>query len=214
MRAYGVQGGDWGARIATAIGALDPEHCVAIHLNMALAEPPDEAVELSDSDKADLAALAHFRREESGYALEQSTKPQTVGAGLNDSPAALLAWMMEKFRTWSDCDGHPENAFTRDQLLTIVTTYWVTQTSASAARLYWENKNSRRRGAVRRGSHRRRALPERAAPLAPPLDRAELQRHPLGRHAPRRALRRDGAARALRRRCSELLHVVALRIGR
>jgi pimeloyl-ACP methyl ester carboxylesterase len=139
---YGVQGGDWGARIATAIGALDPEHCMAIHLNMALAEPPEAAVELSDSDKADLAALAHFRREESGYAIEQSTKPQTVGTALNDSPAALLAWMVETFRTWSDCDGRPENAFTRDQLLTIVTTYWVTQTSASAARLYWENKNS------------------------------------------------------------------------
>ncbi len=86
--------------------------------------------------------MAHFQREESGYALEQSTKPQTVGLALNDSPAALLGWMMEKFRAWSDCDGHPENAFTRDQLLTIVTMYWLTETSASAARLYWEHKNS------------------------------------------------------------------------
>jgi pimeloyl-ACP methyl ester carboxylesterase len=140
---YGVQGGDWGAQIATRICALDPEHCTAIHLNMPLGERPEEAVPLSDDDKAGLAALAHFQREESGYALEQSTKPQTVGAALNDSPAGLLAWMMEKFRTWSDCGGHPENAFTRDQLLTIVTTYWVTETSASAARLYWEHKNAK-----------------------------------------------------------------------
>jgi pimeloyl-ACP methyl ester carboxylesterase len=139
---YGVQGGDWGAQIATRIGALDPEHCAAIHLNMPLGEPPEEAVALSADDKAGLAALAHFQREESGYALEQSTKPQTIGAALNDSPAALLAWMIEKFRTWSDCDGDPENAFTRDQLLTIVTIYWVTETGASAARLYWEHMHA------------------------------------------------------------------------
>jgi pimeloyl-ACP methyl ester carboxylesterase len=83
-----------------------------------------------------------FQREESGYALEQSTKPQTVGAALNDSPAGLLAWIVEKFRSWSDCDGHPENAFTREQLLTNVTIYWVTQTITSSARLYWERTHS------------------------------------------------------------------------
>jgi epoxide hydrolase len=142
---YGAQGGDWGAQIVTRMGALDPEHCVAIHLNMPLGERPEEAVALSDDDKAGLAALAHFQREESAYALEQSTKPQTVGVALNDSPVALLGWMMEKFRAWSDCDGIPENAFTRDQLLTIVTIYWATQTSASAARLYWEHKNTEER---------------------------------------------------------------------
>jgi len=140
---YGAQGGDWGAQIATRIGALDPEHCVAIHLNMPIAQRPDEAVELSADDKAGLAALAHFQRDEAGYSLEQSTKPQTVGVALNDSPAALLGWLIEKFRAWSDCDGDPENAFTRDQLLTIVSIYWFTQTSASAARLYWEHRNSK-----------------------------------------------------------------------
>ena len=65
--------------------------------------------------------MAHFQREESGYAIEQSTKPQTLGVALNDSPAGLLAWIVEKFRAWSDCDGDPENVFTRDQLLTNVT---------------------------------------------------------------------------------------------
>jgi pimeloyl-ACP methyl ester carboxylesterase len=135
---YGAQGGDWGAQVATRIGALDPEHCAAVHVNMPLAAPPEEPVELTEGEKADLAALAEFRREESGYAQEQGTKPQTLGVALNDSPAGLLAWIVEKFRTWSDCDGHPENAFTRDQLITNVMTYWVQQAITSSTRLYWE----------------------------------------------------------------------------
>ena len=135
---YGAQGGDWGAQVATRIGALDPQHCVGIHLNMPLADRPDEPEPLSDAEQADLAVIAHFRREESGYAQEQGTKPQTLGVALNDSPAGLLAWIVEKFRTWSDCDGHPENAFTRDQMITNVMTYWVTQTITSSVRLYWE----------------------------------------------------------------------------
>ena len=135
---YGAQGGDWGAQVATRIGALDPQHCVGIHLNMPLADRPDEPEPLSDAEQADLAVIAHFRREESGYAQDQGTKPQTLGVALNDSPAGLLAWIVEKFRTWSDCDGHPENAFTRDQMITNVMTYWVTQTITSSMRLYWE----------------------------------------------------------------------------
>ena len=99
---------------------------------------PGEPVPLSEGEQADLAAMAHFRREESGYAQEQGTKPQTLGVALNDSPAGLLAWIVEKFRAWSDCDGHPENVFTRDQLITNVMTYWVTQTITSSTRLYWE----------------------------------------------------------------------------
>jgi epoxide hydrolase len=139
---YGAQGGDWGAQVVTRIAALDPEHCAALHTNMPLADPPKDAVPLSDEDKADLAAMQQFSREESGYALEQSTKPQTLGVGLNDSPAGLLAWIVAKFRAWSDCDGHPERVFTRDQLITNVMLYWVTQTIASSARLYWELQHS------------------------------------------------------------------------
>jgi pimeloyl-ACP methyl ester carboxylesterase len=138
---YAAQGGDWGAQVATRIALLDPEHCVAIHLNMPLATRPEEQVPLTDDDKADLAAMQHFQREESGYAAEQSTKPQTIGAALNDSPAGLLAWIVEKFRSWSDCDGHPEKVFTRDQLIANVMVYWVTGTSASSARLYWEHQH-------------------------------------------------------------------------
>jgi pimeloyl-ACP methyl ester carboxylesterase len=143
-RRYGAQGGDWGAQVATRIGALDAEHCAGIHLNMPLGERPKEHVELSEQEARDLAAIQAFQREEAGYALEQSTKPQTLGVGLNDSPAGLLAWIVEKFQAWSDCDGHPENAFTRDQLLTNVMVYWVTQTIASSARLYWEHQHAGR----------------------------------------------------------------------
>jgi len=123
---YVAQGGDWGAQVTTRIGGLDAEHCVAIHLNMALGAPPDGTDPLTEEEQADLAATRRFVKEESGYANEQGTKPQTIGAALNDSPAGLLAWIVEKFRTWSDCDGHPENCFTRDQMLTNVMAYWAT----------------------------------------------------------------------------------------
>src|SRR5262245_22090504 len=135
---YGVQGGDWGSQVATRIAALDPEHCAAIHLNMVVADRPDEDVPLTDADKADFGAMAAFAKDESAYSQQQSTRPQTLGAGLNDSPAGLLSWIVEKFRAWSDCDGAPENAFTRDQLITNVMLYWLTGTITSSTRLYWE----------------------------------------------------------------------------
>jgi pimeloyl-ACP methyl ester carboxylesterase len=134
----------YGAQVTTRIAGLDPGHCAAIHLNMALGRPPDTSEPLTEEEQADLASMKQFGVEESGYADEQGTKPQTIGAALNDSPAGLLAWIVEKFRTWSDCDGVPENCFTRDQLITNVMLYWVTQTSASSARLYWETKHQER----------------------------------------------------------------------
>ena len=85
--------------------------------------------------------MARFQRDESGYALVQATRPQTLGVALNDSPAGLLAWIVDKFRAWSDCGGDPESVFTRDQLLTNVMLYWVTQTITSSARLYRESRN-------------------------------------------------------------------------
>lgn len=141
---YGAQGGDWGAQVTTRIGALDAQHCAGIHLNLAMVDRPAELGPLSDQEKADLVAMATFTREEAGYAAEQGTKPQTLGAALNDSPAGLLAWIVEKFRGWSDCDGDPESVFTRDQLITNVMTYWVTQTITSSARLYWELMHTER----------------------------------------------------------------------
>ena len=109
---------------------------------MPIASPPEEPGPLTDEEQADLAAMARFQRDEAAYAQVQGTKPQTLGVALNDSPAGLLSWIVEKFRTWSDCDGDPENCFTRDQLITNVMLYWVTQTFTSSARLYWETMHS------------------------------------------------------------------------
>ena len=139
---YGAQGGDWGAQVTTRIGALDSEHCAAIHLNMPIGVRPTEAGPLTDEEQSDLADMGSFTRDEAAYANEQGTKPQTVGVGLDDSPAGLLAWIVEKFRGWSDCDGDPENCFTRDQLLTNVMLYWLTRSATSSARLYWETNRS------------------------------------------------------------------------
>lgn len=139
---YGAQGGDWGAQVTTRIASIDPAHCAAIHLNMPLGSRHAGQGDLTEEEQADVAAMARFQREEAGYASEQGTKPHTIGAALDDSPAGLLAWIVEKFRSWSDCNGDPETCFTRDRLLTNVTVYWVTGTGTSAARLYWESSRS------------------------------------------------------------------------
>ena len=137
---YGAEGGDWGAQVVTRIGALDPGHCAGIHLNLAIVSPPEKADALTAEEQEDLEDFRRFQREESAYSLVQGTKPQTLGVALNDSPAGLLAWIVEKFRVWSDCDGAPENVYTRDQLLTNVMVYWVTRTIASSVRLYRESR--------------------------------------------------------------------------
>ncbi len=140
---YGAQGGDWGAAVTTAIGRQDTAHCIGIHLNMVPAWPRRADMEnLSEAESASLAALQEHDHWGTGYSKQQSTRPQTLGYGLVDSPAGQAAWILEKFWAWTDCDGHPENVFTRDQLITNVMTYWVTQTITSSARLYWELMHS------------------------------------------------------------------------
>jgi microsomal epoxide hydrolase len=135
---YGAQGGDWGALISTQIGRLDEAHCAGVHLNMVVALPPPDAPPLSEQEKARVAELERFRANESGYQQIQGTKPQTLGYGLTDSPAGLCAWIVEKFRAWSDCGGDVESRFTKDELLANVTLYWVTGTINSSVRLYYE----------------------------------------------------------------------------
>src|SRR5262249_45408262 len=114
----------------------DPQHCIAVHLNMPLGSRPEHAEPLSDEEQAGLAAMAWFQREESGYALEQSTKPQTLGMAPNDSPPGLLAWVLRKFHT------RRRSHHARDRLLTNVMLYWATQTITSSIRLYWESRQS------------------------------------------------------------------------
>jgi pimeloyl-ACP methyl ester carboxylesterase len=137
---YGAQGGDWGAMVTTAVGQADPEHVAGIHLNMPVATPDQSTFgDLTAAETAALQRLADHREWGTGYSKEQSTRPQTLGYGLVDSPAGQCAWIVEKFWDWTDCDGHPENALTRDQMLDNVMLYWLPGTAASSARLYWES---------------------------------------------------------------------------
>lgn len=137
---YGAQGGDWGTSISTSIGQQDREHVAGIHLTPPLAAPdPATFDHLTEAERSALADLERGPEWEDGYSLEQSTRPQTVGYGLVDSPAALCAWIVEKFWSWTDCDGHPENALTRDEILDNLMLYWLPGNGASAARLYWES---------------------------------------------------------------------------
>ena len=137
---YGAQGSDWGTSISACIGQTDPDHVAGIHLTPPLA-PPDPATfdDLTDGERAALASLEHAAEWESGYSTEHATRPQTIGYALADSPVALCAWIVEKFWAWTDCDGHPENVLTRDELLDNLMLYWLPRTGASSARLYWES---------------------------------------------------------------------------
>lgn len=138
---YGAQGGDWGSMVTTTLGEWDKEHVAGVHVNMAIALPASME-DLTEQEQDALEAMGHYDRWDSGYSKQQSTRPQTLGYGLVDSPAGQAAWITEKFWAWTDCDGHPENALTRDQILDNVSLYWFTATGASSGRLYWESFNS------------------------------------------------------------------------
>lgn len=138
-----AQGGDWGASVTTALGRMAPEGLAAIHLNMPLAFPgPDDAESATEEERAAAARLEHYNSVESAYARQQATRPQTLGYGLADSPAGQAAWIFEKLYAWTDCDGDPERALTRDEMLDTITLYWLTGTGTSSARLYWESMDS------------------------------------------------------------------------
>jgi pimeloyl-ACP methyl ester carboxylesterase len=144
---YGAQGGDWGAMISARVAATDPEHCVGLHSNMLLAFPPDASgIELTEQETADLVSVAAFMKTGSAYQQIQGKNPQTLGYGLTDSPAGLAGWIVEKFLVWTDNNGSPEDAVTRDQLLTNITVYWVTKTINSSIRLYYESQRTDRFG--------------------------------------------------------------------
>ena len=137
---YYAQGGDWGAAVTTAIALQDTEHCHGIHLNMPTVRPDPETMStLTDEERDCLAAFKYYQDWDSGYSKEQSTRPQTVGYGLVDSPAGQAAWILEKFWAWTDCHGNPESVLTRDEMLDDIMLYWLPRTAASSARLYWES---------------------------------------------------------------------------
>jgi pimeloyl-ACP methyl ester carboxylesterase len=146
---YVSQGGDWGSVISDVMARQKPAGLVGIHVNMPGIVPPEIARILQAGDPApasltgdELAAFNKLNQlyiRGNGYAIEQTTRPQTLGYGLADSPAGSAAWMYEKYAAWTHTDGHPELELTKDEMLDDITLYWLTNTSTSAARLYWEN---------------------------------------------------------------------------
>ncbi len=139
---YGVQGGDFGAGVSTALAAKYPENVTGIHLNYIpgnYVPKMEENEEFTKEENEYLDLEEAWYAKEGGYSLQQNTKPLTLAYGLNDSPVGLAAWIVEKMHGWADCNGYIGNVFTKDELLSNVTLYWITETIHSSARLYNEN---------------------------------------------------------------------------
>ena len=141
---YVAQGGDWGSMITQSMGQTQTQHCAGIHINMPIVAPdPDTMSELTPQEVSALEGMSFYKDWDSGYSKQQSTRPQTLGYGLADSPVGQMAWIVEKFYAWTDCerDGkkHPENILSKDELLDNVMLYWLNNCAASSARLYWES---------------------------------------------------------------------------
>lgn len=135
-----AQGGDWGAGITASLGAHHSDHCIGVHTNMPSVGPRRDTMDdLTPQEEEALRGSKFYQDWDSGYSKQQSTRPQTLGYGLVDSPAGQAAWILEKFYQWTDCSGHPENAISRDRLLDNVMMYWLTASGASSARIYWES---------------------------------------------------------------------------
>ena len=137
---FAAQGGDWGSMVTAALGAGHPDHLAGIHLNMPIVIPdPNTMDSLTEAELSALAGFDHYQQWDNGYSTQQSTRPQTLGYGLADSPSGQMAWIVEKFWAWCDCDGDPRNVISADELLDNVMAYWLTNSAASSARLYWES---------------------------------------------------------------------------
>ena len=148
---YGAQGGDWGAIISRTLAGNYSDRLIGLHSNFMTAGPPrggDPREGVSDEERERRAERSAAFSDGRGYQSIQGSKPQTLGYGLNDSPAGLAAWIVEKFHAWSDNDGNVESAFTKDEMLTNITLYWVTETITSSSRLYYESGNTRPTRAV------------------------------------------------------------------
>jgi len=136
-----AQGGDWGAGVTTALGHIKPPGLAAIHLNWAFVFPETIPTSgLSPDEQLAVAGAAHFQSEESGYFIEQSTRPETIGYALADSPIGQAAWIFEKFHAWTDHEPNADSALSRDQMLDDISLYWLTNSAASSARIYWEDR--------------------------------------------------------------------------
>ncbi|NAZ83249.1 alpha/beta fold hydrolase, partial [Kineococcus sp. R8] len=138
-----AQGGDWGAAVVDEIGRRPGSGCVGLHFNLPLVFPtPQEMQEATPEEHRMAARTQRYASEQDAYAREQATRPQTIGYSLADSPVGLAAWIYTVFEDVTDHDGSPEDAVPRDEILDDVMMFWLTNTGASAARLYWESRRS------------------------------------------------------------------------
>ncbi len=140
---FAAQGGDWGAFVTSYLGAAHADRLVGIHVNLlGIQRNVQPAANATPEEKTYFAELEQWLREETGYGWIQGTKPQTLAYGLTDSPVGLAAWIVEKFRTWSDCGGDVERRFTKDVLLTNIMLYWVTGAIGSSFWPYYARQHS------------------------------------------------------------------------
>jgi pimeloyl-ACP methyl ester carboxylesterase len=143
-RRYGAHGGDTGFLVSPEVARIAPDRVVGVHIYGGLefdSIPPGDHHPLTDSERRRLETVDWLRREATGYAAIQATRPQTVGFALNDSPVAQLAWIVDKFHDWTDpAVALPDQAVGRDHLLTNVSLYWLTGTGATSAHQYYENR--------------------------------------------------------------------------
>ena len=139
---YGAHGGDFGAGVATHMALLQPDRMIGIHLSTAELWPytGPGAAPLSMAEQAYVDHLARWDETERGYSAVQSTRPQTLGYGLNDSPAGLAAWVLDKWRSWSDSGGDLDARFGREVLLTMLTIWWASHSITSSMRDYYDNR--------------------------------------------------------------------------
>lgn len=136
---YVAQGGDWGAVVTTQLGKLQPAGLAGIHVNLPVVLPATLEGPFSDGEAAMLAALKDYERWDGGYSHQQSTRPQTLGYALADSPSGQALWIYEKFWKWMDCNGDPLSVLSADEILDNIMLYWLGNSAASSARLYWES---------------------------------------------------------------------------
>lgn len=140
---FAAAGGDIGAGVTQRLALAHPDLLVGIHLTyLGTAAAPPAPSDLSEAEQRYLQSLEQWSRQEGAYSSLHSTKPQTLAYGLNDSPVGLAAWITEKFRAWSDCDGEVERRFSKDELLTNIMLYWVTEMIPSSVRIYYENAHA------------------------------------------------------------------------
>lgn len=138
-RKWAAQGGDWGSGVTHALGLMRPAGLLAAHVNLPFAFPQEIPTDPTPEEKRAIDDAAAYMTEQSGYYKLQSSKPQTVAYALADSPSGQAAWIYEKFQSWTDNKGQPEDALSIDQMLDDITLYWLTGSAGSSARFYWES---------------------------------------------------------------------------